>query len=152
MAESVKPDPRHELRIWIREPDYQGLKSQADRDGLSLSEAGRQAIARHLGADAAGQAAPWLVDALDAVLSKYFQGFPEVLRRLVTATYEAEGWGNAEFLKLLEIAGDKDPKSQDQRAAKLATNIQAFARQRADEFFQTLAEPEEWIEPSDPAE
>jgi len=147
-----QPTPMHRVKIWFREDTYQALQAKAARDGESQSEIIRRAVAKYLGEDTAGQAAPWLADMIDAVIAKYFQGFPEVLDRLVTATYEAQGWGNAEILKLLEATGDKDPKSQDQRAAKLAANIQTFARQQADEFFRTVAAPEEWIEPDEPNE
>ena len=151
MPESVI-EPMHELRIWLRESDYRTLKAKSEVDGESQSEIVRRAVSQYLGEDAAGQSAPWLADMLDAVLSRYFQGFPEVLNRLVVSTFEVQGWGHAEFLKLLEATGDKDPKSQDERAAKLVENIQTFARQQADEFFQTLAEPEELIEPDEPTE
>jgi len=143
---------KEQIRAWVAPETKAFLEHKAEETGRALSEVACQMLEERAIQIKTGEVSPWLSDMIDAVLARYFQGFPEVLRRLVTASFEAEGWGNAEFLKLLEIAGDKDPKSQDQRAAKLATNIQAFARQRADEFFQALAEPEEWIEPQEPAE
>ncbi len=143
---------RQQMRTYFSAEQATKIERYAIDHDQTYAQAVRDLVNRGLGEDAAGQSAPWLADMIDAVLGKYFQGFPEVLDRLVTATFEAQGWGNAEFLKLLEIAGDKDPKSQDERAAKLVTNIQTFARQQANEFFQSLSAPEELIEPDEPTE
>lgn len=145
-------EPMHELRIWIRESDYRALKTKAEGEGASQSKIVRQAVSNYLGEDAAGKSAPWLASLLDAVLSKYFAGFPEVLDRLVVATYAHHSWSTSQFAKLLELSGVKDPQAQDQRVSAIAEKIREYARRQADEFFQSLSAPEELIEPDEPSE
>ncbi len=140
-----KSVPMQRVKIWLPDDVYQALKAKSERDGTSQSE-----IARHLGEDVAGQSAPWLADMIDAVLAKYFQGFPQVLDRLVVAAYEQRSWSQSELVKLIELTGDKDPRSQDTRVAKTADQITAYARRQADDFFQRLGQPEEMIEPPEP--
>ncbi len=141
-----------ELRIWLRDSDYRALKAHAERIAISQSEAVRQAVAKYLGEDAAGQSAPWLSDMIDAVLAKYFVGFPQVLDRLIEKAYALESWDRTALLKLIELTGDKDPRSQDTRVAKTADQITAYARRQADDFFQRLGQPEELIEPPAPGD
>ena len=146
------PPPMQRVKVWLTESDYRALKAKAERDGISQSEAVRRAVARHLGEDAAGQSAPWLADMIDAVLAKYFQGFPQVLDRLVVGAFEQRSWSQTSFLKLLEATGVKDTQNQDERLAKAVSQITAHAREKADAFFQSLAEPEEFIEPPEPSD
>ena len=150
MADNPSVEPMRELRVWLRDSDYRALKAHADRQAVSQSEAVRQAVSKYLGEDAAGQSAPWLGDMIDAVLSKYFQGFPQVLERLVESAFEQRSWAQSSFLKLLEVAGDKDTKSQDARLEKIVGQIQNAATQKADQFFQSLGQPDELIEPPEP--
>ena len=148
MAESTV-EPMRELRVWLRDSDYRALKAHAERIAISQSEAVRQAVAKYLGEDAAGQSAPWLADMIDAVLAKYFQGFPQVLEQLIAKTFALESWERTAMLKLIELTGDKDTKSQDARVAKTTGQIAAYAREQADKFFQSLGQPDELIEPPD---
>ena len=150
MAENPSVEPKRELRVWLTESDYRALKAHADRLAVSQSEAVRQAVSKYLGEDAAGQSAPWLADMIDAVLGKYFQGFPQVLERLVESAFEQRSWSESSFLKLLEATGDKDQKSQDSRVAKARDHIAQYARTHADQFFQSLGQPDELIEPPEP--
>lgn len=140
--------PMRELRVWLRDSDYRALKAQAERDGLSQSEAVRQAVAKYLGEDAAGQSAPWLESMLDAVLAKYFQGFPQVLDRLVVGAFEQRHLSGTIFSKLIQVADhETDLRKQDERWTKLLDQVKPAARQQADEFFQSLSESSEFIEP-----
>lgn len=147
---NVQPTPMHRVKIWLREDTYQALQAKARASGDSQSEIVRQAVAQYLGEANAAAAAPWLASLLDAVLSRYFQGFPQTLDRLVAASFEQRSWAQSAYLRLLEAGGVKDPASQDQRVAALAEKVQAYARTQADDFFQSLATPEELIEPDEP--
>lgn len=142
---------QRELRIRIHESDYRALKTKADLNGVSQSEIVRRALTKYLGEEAAVESAPWLADMIDAVLSRYFQGFPQVLDRLVLSAFEEADWTNTQVLKLLELSGIKDPAAQDQRFETITTQIRAHAREKADEFFQALNGPEELIESDEPA-
>lgn len=151
MATTQPPQstPMHRVKIWLREDIYQALQAHAAAERVSQSEIIRTAVVKHLGEEAAGQTAPWLADMLDAVLSRYFQGFPETLQRLVFSTYEAQSWNSSGFVKLLELTGDKNTESQNQRVAKMSNSIAEFADRKTAEFFQALNGPEELIEPDE---
>jgi len=152
MGNNTQPAAKRELRIWLRESDYRALKIKAEMDGSSQSEIARQAITRYLGEDAAEQSAPWLADMFDAILARYFQGFPAVLSHLVATSYEQHTWQTSQFAKLLELSGIKDATTQDQRTTDLAQKIRQHAQVLADQFFQELTLPEELIEPGETQE
>lgn len=139
MAESTV-EPMRELRVWLRESDYLAVKTKAAVDGVSQSELARQAIAKHIGEDAAGQSAPWLADMLDAVMSKYFQEFPQVLGRLVESAYEQREYSRSLILQTLKIGGEKDPVKLADRLEKLHENIVGHAHEKAAEFFEILSD------------
>ena len=152
MTPSSPLEPKHEIRAWVDESTYAALSAQAIQRKISKSEVVRQVLNRHLGEANAAAAAPWLESLLDAVLSKYFQGFPQTLDRLVAASFEQRKWAGTHFVRLIELTGDKNIESQDQRVAKLTSQIEDWARTKADDFFQTLTAPEELIEPDEPSE
>lgn len=145
-------EPKREIRAWVDESTYAALSAQAIQRKISKSEVVRQVLNRHLGEANAAAAAPWLESLLDAVLSRYFQGFPQTLDRLVVASYEQRKWAGTHFVRLIELIGDKSIDSQNQRVIQLTSQIEEWARAQADDFFQSLAGPEELIEPDEPAE
>jgi hypothetical protein len=152
MTPSSPSEPKHEIRAWVDESTYAALSARAAQQKISKSEVVRQVLNRHLGEANAAAASPWLESLLDAVLSKYFQGFPQTLDRLVAASYEQRSWAQSAYLRLLDVSGVKDPATQDQRVAALAEKVQAYAQTQADDFFQSLTAPEELIEPDEPTE
>lgn len=149
MTPSSPSEPKHEIRAWVDESTYAALSAQAIQQKISKSEVIRQVLNRYLGEASAAAAAPWLASLLDAVLSKYFVGFPEVLDRLTVASFEQQKWAGSQYVRLIELTGDKNMESQNQRVAKLTSQIEDWARTKADDFFQSLSEPEELIEPDD---
>ena len=150
MSESTV-EPMRELRVWLRESDYLAVKTKAAVDGVSQSELARQAIAKHLGEDAAGQSAPWLADMLDAVLAKYFQEFPRVLGQLVESAFEQREYARSLILQTLKIDGERDRDARADRLEKLHENITAHAHEKAADFFESLSD-EQMIRRPEPAD
>jgi len=141
---------KEQIRVWVTPETRAFLEQRAAQQGRALSEAACEMLEQSEAQLKAGEASPWLEGMLDAVLSKYFVGFPEVLDRLVVASYEQRQWAGSQYVKILELTGDKSVQSQDQRVAKLSGQIEDWARHKADELFQALATPEEFIAPDEP--
>ena len=140
---------KEQIRVWVSPETKAFLEQRAAQQGRALSEVACEMLEQSEAQLKVGEASPWLEGMIDAVLSKYFHGFPEVLDQLVMAAFEQRKWAGSEYVRLLELTGDKNIESQDQRVAKLSSQIQGWARSKADDFFQGLAGPEELIEPDD---
>jgi hypothetical protein len=144
---------KEQIRVWISPETKAFLEQRAEEGHRALSEVACQMLEEREVEIKTTEISPWLVDMLDAVLSKYLHGFSQILDRLVLSAFEEADWTNTQVLKLLEISGIKDPAAQDQRIAAITTQIRAHARAKADEFFQSLNGPEALIEPEfEPAE
>lgn len=143
---------RQQMRTYFSAEQATKIERYAIDHDQTYAGAVRDLVDRGLGMEAAQESAPWLADLLDAVLSRYFQGFPQTLDRLVMASFEQRKWAGTHFVRLIELIGDKSIDSQNQRVAKLTSQIQEWAKAQADDFFQSLAAPEELIEPDEPDE
>ena len=141
---------KEQIRVWVSPETKAFLEQRAKQTGRAMSEVACEMLEQSEAQLKVGEASPWLESLLDAVLSKYFQGFPQTLDRLVAASFEQRKWAGTHFVRLIELIGDKNVDSQNQRVIKLTSQIEEWARTQADDFFQSLALPEELIEPDEP--
>lgn len=130
---------RHQMRTYFSAGEANRIQRYADDHNLTYTQAVRDLVRRGLGEDAAVSASAVLESLLDAILAKHFAALPRVLDRLVFAAIEERQWHSSEMAKLLELTGDRDPASQDQRIAKLQAKITAHVRELTDEFFAAVA-------------